>query len=516
MCTGDLYVTNNSRRFIPNFHKVNRRVPCGQCDSCRENDNQGWLVRLFTELKYFESIGGRNIFVTLTYNDKCRPWRTYDDHITNESFHIPVFLKDDMDRFMNSFKQWFLRRGVDGVRYFWASEYGKDPKGSHRQHFHPIFHIPPCDISTKDICDEIESLWTYEDKYGNRKSLGWVLWSDAGPLVKSKYAASYVSKYVSKDVSYYQQPDVEKFLDKSCISYEDRKYWFRHYKPRHWQSKGYGSALFSVLNLDPFDSLENGFRLADDTFKVFSVPRYNASKFLYMSKQEKIDKFGFNDPRLWLSDNGIKFYEQSFEKDIHRKALLFQKVTSHLYINQYFTTSDYSKMPRRFLSPGLSEKDSLYNYLENLFGSSDSYKLFRSLALYEKVWQNRTFCTDDEFIELSQMNPLSDAFYNFTYSIYQNGLYISPTDYPLVEPLPDGGQYEYISISKDRDSYNHVLRNLYNNCLIFDKYDEMIKVLLYLTSLSVNKKLSALLIGREERSKYKRSRLNREHNYLKT
>lgn len=518
MCTSPLYIRNNSLRFIPNFHKVLREVPCGKCDSCRENLQQDWLVRSYTELKYYNSIGGRNIFVTLTYNNHCLPYLDYslskEFRIEGKQFswRVPCFSPSDKDRFLNSFRQWFLRKGVDNIHFLWACEYGKDPKGTRRPHYHVLLHIPPCDVSTSEICKKIESLWTYE-KNGKRYRLGFVLWSDYGVEVQCNYAAAYVGKYISKDIGYFEQPIVQEFLDPSLPCYDERKNALKPFEPRHWQSKGYGANLFDVFNLDKVTALKDGFRLTADSDKIFRVPRYNASKLLYLSNKQK-RVLGF-DSRQWLSDFGLQYYSDTFNEQINNFAYQAKKVTTDLYLSQYLSNADCKNMPSRMRNSIGGDLSSLMMYVHKLFRTSHGDSLYTALALYKKVWQNTVSISAEDELYLSQVNPYSSAFYNFSYDKYLNGLYITPSDYPLVEFDTEGRRNEFTPLCKDFNRYHHYLSNRNNYNIVFDKFDEMIETLTYLGTLSISKKLTALFEGRKRRRQRKRDRLNRENNYLK-
>lgn len=94
-------------------------LPCGHCDSCKENKAQEWSVRCMLEASEYKS----NYFLTLTYDDKMLP-TTMDDNVSN--------VKDFIKR---------LRYYVPGLRYFGCTERGST---TGRLHAHLILFN--CDL----------------------------------------------------------------------------------------------------------------------------------------------------------------------------------------------------------------------------------------------------------------------------------------------------------------------------------------------------------------------------------
>lgn len=95
-------------------------LPCGKCSGCRIRKVNEWVIRMEWESEFWEY----TYFLTLTYNDKNRPYE---------------LLSNDLTKFIKRLRRYleyrFPNLSIKKIKYFAAGEYG-DKSG--REHFHVI------------------------------------------------------------------------------------------------------------------------------------------------------------------------------------------------------------------------------------------------------------------------------------------------------------------------------------------------------------------------------------------
>lgn len=127
---GSIVCCETPHRSARCFRYVNDyiEIPCGQCIGCRLQYSRDWANRCMLELQYHSS----SYFVTLTYNDKHLPRRSYVDPETGEVLTSYSLFKKDFQNFMKR-----LRKALpdQDLRYFMAGEYGGK---TYRPHYHAI------------------------------------------------------------------------------------------------------------------------------------------------------------------------------------------------------------------------------------------------------------------------------------------------------------------------------------------------------------------------------------------
>lgn len=173
-------------------HPLFFACPCGHCDDCLRSKYAELASRLqFEALSYPKEC--RIIFFTLTYSDKYLP----EDGVSRE----------DVTDFVNRIHMYGRRYGLpDGFRTFIVSEYGTDPRFSHRPHYHGL--IFGLDLSTyghiKLFTKVILKAWRH------RGRLDW-------QFARSNHGVSrYCCKYVIKGLN---EDFVPKCKNKNFISY---------------------------------------------------------------------------------------------------------------------------------------------------------------------------------------------------------------------------------------------------------------------------------------------------------
>ena len=232
MCTCTLHIRPKS------LLGMSYDVPCGKCLECRSLSQNSWVTRLGFDLKELYDNGGVAVFLTFTYNDSCLPKCTFlseDD--------VPCFRRDDVLRFFNKLKVFVNRQYGKGMyKYFFCSEYGKFTK---RPHYHGLFMLQP-GVDSTWFAEKCRSLWHYGfmfPRYKNGRYVDNLGDATSVELRNLNAACKYVSKYITKDLDYYELPQIKDYIDKREYLNDDMRNYFNGCLPRHYQSKGIGSAL---------------------------------------------------------------------------------------------------------------------------------------------------------------------------------------------------------------------------------------------------------------------------------
>ena len=98
-------------------------LPCGKCPSCIEARSKSWALRCVCEA----SLHDENMFITLTYNNKCCP---------------KGLCKKDVQKFVKALRYKFPD---NNIRYYLVGEYGPL---TNRPHYHAIiFGLFPDDVA---------------------------------------------------------------------------------------------------------------------------------------------------------------------------------------------------------------------------------------------------------------------------------------------------------------------------------------------------------------------------------
>lgn len=90
------------------------QIPCGQCNGCRADLSEQWMLRLMHEMKYHECAS----FLTVTYNEQ---------HVPFHGQLVPL----DIVKYIRALRNHYGKR----LRYYLCGEYG-DKNG--RPHYHVI------------------------------------------------------------------------------------------------------------------------------------------------------------------------------------------------------------------------------------------------------------------------------------------------------------------------------------------------------------------------------------------
>lgn len=219
------------------------KVPCGKCIGCKETKSKQWATRCSLEnemwLKKFQEEDRPETpcwFVTLTYNDEHLPRedelvnKKTGELFQNDNWEQGHLVKDELSEFMKDLRAYYqYHYNHTGIRFFSCGEYGGDPNGTHRPHYHLIIFnlpIPTWELQIRKVdsngnihwtCEPLEECW--EDKgYPNQHvSKGFV------DICEVNWdTCAYVARYTCKkegeektDEWYFEQGKTPEFINMS-------------------------------------------------------------------------------------------------------------------------------------------------------------------------------------------------------------------------------------------------------------------------------------------------------------
>lgn len=324
---------------------------------------------------------GNVIMLTFTYNNENLPFAINPD--TNE--RVPVFSRNHVKTFLNRLKVRHSRFMKGFYKYFICFEYGKNTK---RQHLHGLFCLSPeCDL--RKFVDTCRELWCYgylfPSPHGNP-------YEDA-KLRHAGKGASYAAKYVCKDLSYYELPSVQRYVEYIDKQNDEVKSQLRDALPRIYQSNGVGAELVSQLS-ENFDEVSKYGLLNPLTNKRAPIPYYVYNKFFFKT----IPSF---DSRV--GKNGKILYDRVMIKDVdlfvsYKFDSLYRSIEN---VTPYFDTS--ISRCKSFLPYADSLSDCVSS-LKHITGVDDRFTLAYMFVIYKDYVR----CSSD--LMLPYVDTFSDLF----------------------------------------------------------------------------------------------------------
>lgn len=131
-------------------------LPCGKCESCRNNDALQWRVRLKEEFYNSDSA----LFITLTYDDA---FLHFEKCFNNDAFvgFYPTFNKEHIQKFFKRLRRFAEKYSEKKLSYFLVSEYCPT---SLRPHYHfLLFNFPKLSeveqVNDSETKKKIEEIW---------------------------------------------------------------------------------------------------------------------------------------------------------------------------------------------------------------------------------------------------------------------------------------------------------------------------------------------------------------------
>lgn len=334
-----------------------------------------YILRLCALVSQFIGVNvinkGHVIMLTFTYNNENLPFAINPE--TNE--RVPVFNRDHVKTFLNRLKVRHSRFMNGYYKYFFCFEYGKNTK---RQHMHALFCLSSeCDLRLFiDTCRELWNFgYMFPAPHGNPYQKAQLRHAGKG--------ASYAAKYVCKDLSYYEMPVVQRYVEYIDKQSDEDKKILRNGLPRIYQSNGIGSNLLDQLDSN-FDEVVKYGILNPLTNKRAPIPYYVYNKYFFKTVPAFDSRLGKNGKMLYdrvMIKDDFSYLDYKLEqlnKSVERSCMFF----------------DNSALSFKTIAPNA---ETLYNTVEKLKSLTcidDSY----TLSYMFQVYKNYVRCASDKLL----------------------------------------------------------------------------------------------------------------------
>ena len=338
MCYRPLRISSNNVFRNHNVSCSCYDVPCGKCESCRDDYRNMWKCRLYHEFRDCYDKGGIVVFLTFSFSPACLPVLKVD------GVDVPVFNHNDVKTFLNRLKVRCTRKfGCRGYKYFIAMEFGKHTK---RQHLHGAFALS-AELAKhwSEFVELCRKTWVYGFMFPKFSKIKNNYVDNDGnislPTLRDPLkSAIYVSKYVTKDISYYSLPVVEN-------AFKAHPELARYYGPKHYQSNNIGISILKRIDTssvsDVVDKMTNGLTVDYSDSKV-PLPRYIQKKLFY-----------YNKFRGRISSTTDKPLYDSLPTELFHSAyaLYFERKVAHLCNSIKKVWSRYKLLHSDFVVPSV-------------------------------------------------------------------------------------------------------------------------------------------------------------------
>lgn len=402
-CYSPITIRNKKLAYHSGYDRPLMVVPCSNCESCRENQKNSWILRTYYHwLQFFEN-GGIVLFVTLSYCANSLPW------VHDGNYNFTCFSHEDINRWINSIRKFFeVHYSITGIDYIVTCEYGKSKTGTHRPHYHALLFFPKHENlpSVPVLKKIVEYYWRGPLYRKSRKTgkyervllvkntrgrvpkrMGYVYWSKKyGAEVTCAKAAKYVGKYICKDMDFYEKPEIKKYL-----SIDGNYQKIKDKLPRHWQSKSFGLSLLDyVLSLpynEQLEAIEKGVAFKATSYR-YALPLYIKNKLYYESKPlvTKIGEQLFN--QRVMSKAGLQFQKDLQIRKFEQIGEQFRvKLSSYGLYQSLPELSMLERWCRSFGLPFLDYRD-LSDYLVNNYVKPFDFK---DLVAYKLVYRGYAY-----------------------------------------------------------------------------------------------------------------------------
>ena len=141
MCTNPILIRNKRIRSLNvNIPHSYIKVPCGECDECLQKRANDIYVRARNEYDFCLRSGGCGFMCCLTYSNETLPIFEYENkkYMVFNKKDVMDFIKRLRTNLDRLFRKHFSCDAPD-FKYLVTSEFGSDPDGSHRPHYHLVF-----------------------------------------------------------------------------------------------------------------------------------------------------------------------------------------------------------------------------------------------------------------------------------------------------------------------------------------------------------------------------------------
>lgn len=375
------YVRQHYYLFSPDSgetHPLFFPCPCGKCLDCARSRYGELAARLqFEVLSYPPEC--RVIFFTLTYNDA----------------HLPSYgvSKSDVTDFINRLHIYGKRYGLgDGFRTFIVSEYGSDPRFTHRPHYHGlIFGLDLSEFGkVKTFTKTILKAWNYKGR------LDWQFARSSHGV--SKYCTKYVIKGLNDDF-------VPRGKNKNFISY-----------PR----KSGGLGVNALKNPEILDKILNS---SDGSISV-KTHEYSENGFSFGISKIRIPRFIIDK----LYPNFSRFIPSNIKVCCQWASMLWNVLCFRGFnvdVLPYEHLEKFATYLRKFEFSNISWRESPYTFVENTskflrffekFSDSQLVNCYNMIVAYLGAYK---YSIDDALSAVSERQ-------RFMRQINKNPVHISP------------------------------------------------------------------------------------------
>lgn len=169
-------------------------VPCNKCSLCRDKKAREWSTRAMCES---QESSGYPLFVTLTYNDLCKPANGVE--------------KKHVVKFMKRLRINLQREGFNvNLRMFLCAEYGSKTK---RPHYHLLLWNFPQLRTLKETLSILEKSWSFVVAKKNLKNYGYCFKDSVANRWRVPYGFVHVQLAQGGHVKYcmkYMRKDIDK------------------------------------------------------------------------------------------------------------------------------------------------------------------------------------------------------------------------------------------------------------------------------------------------------------------
>lgn len=286
-------------------------TPCGHCIECLKRRQNDWKLRLNHEAQSWKHL----YFFTLTYRDdmlpcvvafrdcvgdvvyagslpECESWLdSHDDFRVFGAEILSTASKGDVQRFMKRLSEGMTRllyppgsKSRWERKYFICSEYGPNPTGTKRPHYHGLL-----------FCNEdYNSLKPFFDTW--KRNYGRVDFREVGLTREDRSSvANYVSKYCSKGEFESRSEDIDHFLIERAFTLCSKNIgaeWLAAHKQDYLRFVPYTSQVEGdwseedfiafaqkgtdeyLLVMNEIDELIRNIKIYDGSIHRYSMPRY--------------------------------------------------------------------------------------------------------------------------------------------------------------------------------------------------------------------------------------------------
>lgn len=450
-------VTPSKQISLYGGQQIKLQFGCGKCCQCLQKKQLEYHYRTYYECQDAFLNGGYVMAVTLTYRPKDVP------RLSNIVDTVKYGLRDCMlfdyshyQKFLKVLRMRLKRLGYKNVvvRYFLTSEYGTDPKGTHRPHYHILFYVSSKDLHPYKLSKLISDCWPYGRTDGvPYKPMSYVrnyTFGYYGDANKRKAellrVCNYVSKYVTKCSEYQNIIDSRiKDIYECCVTdelgmpvpaFDDEtiKNIVKSLSMCHKQSQGYGLGYLTNITEDERNYMlsENKMRIPSSDTVVSSIrlPLYYIRKLYYRLEIKNIITYKdgvteYKKQYRWiLTDKGVDWKSKYLLKNVTESVNKYEEYLLNMPDSTVFHISD--------LLNGRSLLD--FSVYINLFKNRLKYPFFDTIDLFHTDINVKDICKHI----VTYNNEFDDNSLNkYNSSAYSPRHFVTASNTPMHYDIPN-------------------------------------------------------------------------------